>query len=158
MMGEHFLLETPLWEIFARGTLVYIALAVVLRLVPQRQTGNLAPNDVIALVIIGTLAADAIVGDAKSLLDLFLMILVIVFWDYISNLAEFYFPRFRRVAQHSPTLLIYKGVIVEKNLRKEKITEQELAAHLRLEGITDITQVQQAVLEADGQISFIRRR
>src|SRR5690606_41754416 len=106
MMGEHFLLETPLWEIFARGTLVYIAMAVVLRLVPQRQTGNLAPNDVITVVIIGTLAADAIVGDAKSLLDLFLMILLIDFLDYASSHPVFYFPRFRRVTQHSPTLLI----------------------------------------------------
>ena len=156
-MGENFVLETPLWEILARGTVVYIAIAVILRLVPQRQTGNIAPNDMIALVIIGTLAADAIVGEAKTLLDLLLMILVIIFWDYASNLAEFYFPRFRKVAQHSPTLLIYKGVILKKNLRNEKITEEELLANLRLNGISDIEKVQQAVLEAEGQISFIER-
>lgn len=156
-MGENFVLETPLWEIFSRGTVVYIAIAVILRLVPQRQTGNIAPNDMIALVIIGTLAADAIVGDAKTLLDLLLMILVIIFWDYVSNLAEFYFPRFRKVAQHSPTLLIYKGVMLKKNLRKEKITEEELLANLRLNGISDIEKVQQAVLEAEGEISFIKR-
>lgn len=156
-MGENFVLETPLWEIFSRGTVVYIAIAVILRLVPQRQTGNIAPNDMIALVIIGTLAADAIVGDAKTLLDLLLMILVIIFWDYVSNLAEFYFPRFRKVAQHSPTLLIYKGVMLKKNLRKEKITEEELLANLRLNGISDFEKVQQAVLEAEGEISFIKR-
>jgi len=156
-MGENFVLETPLWEIFARGTVVYIAIAVILRLVPQRQTGNIAPNDMIALVIIGTLAADAIVGEAKTLLDLLLMILVIIFWDYASNLAEFYFPRFRKVAQHSPTLLIYKGEMLKKNLRKEKITEEELLANLRLHGISDLAKVQQAILEAEGEISFIER-
>lgn len=157
MLGKIFLLETPLWEIFIRGTLVYIALAIALRLVPKRQTGNIAPNDMIAVVIIGALAADAIVGESKTLLDLFLMILVIVFWDYISNVAEYHFPRFRKIAQDSPTLLIYKGVILEKNLRKEKITQQELAASLRLHGVSDIAQVQQAVLEADGEISLIKR-
>lgn len=156
-MGENFVLETPLWEIFARGTVVYIAIAVIFRLVPQRQTGNIAPNDMIALVIIGTLAADAIVGDAQTLLDLLLMILVIIFWDYTSNLAEFYFPRFRKVAQHSPTLLIYKGEILKKNLRKEKITEEELLANLRLHGISDLAKVQQAILEAEGEISFIEK-
>lgn len=156
-MGVNFVLETPLWEIFARGTVVYIAIAVILRLVPQRQTGNIAPNDMIALVIIGTLAADAIVGEAKTLLDLLLMILVIIFWDYASNLAEFYFPRFRKVAQHSPTLLIYKGKMLKKNLRKEKITEEELLANLRLHGISDLAKVQQAILEAEGEISFIER-
>lgn len=156
-MGENFVLETPLWEIFTRGTVIYIFIAVVFRLVPQRQTGNIAPNDMIALVIIGTLSADAIVGEAKTLLDLVLMILVIIFWDYMSNLAEYYLPRFRHVAQHSPTLLIYKGVMLKKNLRKEKITEQELSANLRLNGISDIAHVHQAVLEADGQISFIQQ-
>src|SRR5690554_5250455 len=156
-MGEAFMLQTPPWEIFVRGTVIYIAIAIVLRLVPKRQTGNIAPNDMIALVIIGTLAADAIVGEAKTLLDLLLMILVIIFWDYASNLAEFYFPRFRKVAQHSPTLLIYKGEMLKKNLRKEKITEEELLENIRLNGISDIEKVQQAVLEAEGQISFIER-
>lgn len=156
-MNENYMFETPIWEILVRGTVVYIILAVALRLIPKRQIGNIAPNDMIALVIIGALAADAIMGETKTLMDLLLMIFVIIFWDYISNAAEFYFPGFRKVAQHSPTLLIYNGEILKKNLRKEKITEQELLANLRLHGISNIDKVQQAVLEADGHISCIEK-
>jgi uncharacterized membrane protein YcaP (DUF421 family) len=154
-MGETYLLETPLWVIAARGTAVYLTLALVLRLMPKRQTGNISPNDIIALVIVGSLGADAIMGEAHTLLDLLLMIFVILLWDYLFNLAEYAFPRFRGIAQDSPTLLIYQGVLIRENLRKEKLTEQELSANLRKKGIVDVTKVKQAILEVDGQISVI---
>lgn len=154
-MTETYFFTMPLWEIAARGSLVYLAIALVLRLVPKRQIGSVAPNDMIALVIVGSLAADAIMGDMKSLMDILLMIIVIILWDYLFNLAEFYFPRFRRVAQDSPTLLIHDGVILRKNMGKEKLTEQELAANLRRQGVADISKVRIAVLEVDGHISVV---
>lgn len=150
-------LETPLWEIFGRATLVYFALAVVIRLIPKRHTGNVSPNDLIALIIVGSLAADAIIGDAGTLLDALLMACVILLWDYAFNLLEYYVPRFRRVAQDSPTLLIHNGELVKAALRKEKLTEEELAASLRKHGVADIARVKQAVLEVDGQISVIEK-
>lgn len=150
--------ETPLWEIAARGSAVYLAVAAVLRLVPKRQIGSIAPNDMIALVIVGTLAADAIMGDVKALPDVLVMILVILLWDYLSNLAEYHFPRFRGIAQDSPTLLIHQGVLLRDNLRKEKLTEQELIASLRKQGVTEIGEVQQAILEVDGHISVVEKQ
>lgn len=156
-MGELFALEMPLWEILLRGTAVYLGLAVVLRLIPKRQAGNVSPNDMIALVVVGSLAADAIVGDARAMPDVFLMVVVVLLWDYAFNLLEFHFPRWRRVAQDSPTLLIHQGKVLKQNLAKEKLTEQELAAHLRKQGIEDPGRVKQAILEADGHISVIEK-
>jgi uncharacterized membrane protein YcaP (DUF421 family) len=77
-MVSAFMLETPLWEIVARSTMVYFALAVVLRLMPKRQIGNLSPNDMIAVILIGTLAADGIMGEAKTITDLLLMVVVVL--------------------------------------------------------------------------------
>jgi len=155
---EAFALETPLWLIALRGTVVYFAIWLVLRLMPKRSIGNLSANDVIALVIIGSLAADAILGEARSATDLLLMILVVLFWDHLFNLAEFHFPGFRRIAQHAPTLLIYKGVLLKDNLSKEKLTEEELGANLRRQGVSDLTRVEQAILEADGHISVVEKK
>ena len=149
--------EVPLWEIVLRGSAVYISISVVLRLVPKRQIGNIAPNDMIALVIVGTLAADAIMGDIKAPPDIIVMILVILLWDYLSNLAEYHFPWFRGVAQDTPTLLIHNGVLLRDNLRKEKLTEQELIANLRKQGVLEIGNVQQAILEVDGNISVVEK-
>lgn len=156
-MGEIFILETSLWDVIVRGTAVYLVIALVLRLMPKRHAGNLSPNDTITLVIIGSLAADAIVGEAKTLPDLLLMALVILLWDYLFNLAEYHFPRFRKMAQDTPTLLIHDGVLLKDNLQKEKLTEQELAANLRRQGVSDVAGVKQAVLEVDGHISVIEK-
>lgn len=152
-----FELETPLVEIFVRGTVVYLALAIVIRLIPKRHTGNLSPNDLITLILVGNLAGYAIIGEAKSITDVLLLLAVVLAWDYAFNVGEFYFPRLRGIAQDSPALLIHDGKLLRNNLRKEKLTEQELAASLRKHGIADITRVRQAVLEVDGHISVIEK-
>ena len=74
----------------------------------------------VALVIVGSLAADAMIGDAKTITDIFLMLVVVLLWDYLLNLLEYHFPGFRKIAQDSPTLLIHNGKILKENLRREK--------------------------------------
>jgi uncharacterized membrane protein YcaP (DUF421 family) len=156
-MSETFVLKAPLWEIAARGTVVYLTVALLLRLMPKRHSGNVSPNDMIALVIVGSLAADAVMGEAKGTLDILITILVITLWDYLFNLAEYHSPRFRRIAQDSPTLLIHDGILLKDNLRREMLTEQELAASLRKQGVSDIARVKQAILEVDGRISVVEK-
>ncbi len=154
-MSEWLIFETPIRELIARGTLVYLAVAVILRIMPKRQTGDLAPNDLIALVVVGTLTGDAILGDITAAPDILLLIAVVLAWDYLSNLFEYHFPRFHHVAQYSPTLLIHNGEVLKKNLAREKLTEDELQASLRKQGIEEFAAVRLAVLEVDGQISVI---
>lgn len=149
--------ETPVWEIVLRASVVYLLLALALRLLPKRHTGSLSPNDFIALVITGGITADAIAVGSQSTPDLLLMLGVIFLWDHIFNWLEFRFPRFRSVAQDTPTLLIHNGNVIKRNLARELMTEEELAATLRQHGILDTAEVQQAVLEVDGQISVIEK-
>lgn len=149
--------DMPVLEILFRGTVAYFAIILAIRFIPKRQTGDLSSNDVVALVIVGSLASDAIVGDTSALADILLMIIVVLFWDYIFNLLEYRFPKFRKVSQHSPTLLIYDGQLLKDNLACEKLTEEELYANLRKHGIDDIRHVKQAILEADGHISVIEK-
>ncbi len=151
------MLEIPLWEIVARGITVYVVVALVIRFIPKRQAGDVSPNDLIALIIVGSLGADAIIGEVAAILDVLLMIVVVLLLDYLINLLEYYFPRFRRIAQDTPTLLIHDGALLKENLRKEKLTEQELAASLRKQGVMDISRVKQAVLEVDGHVSVVEK-
>lgn len=149
--------EAPLWETALRGTVVYFVVAALMRLIPKRQTGNLSPNDLIALVIVGNLAGGGILGESKALGDILLLVTVILAWDYALNMLEYYFPRFRRVAQDSPTLLVHNGRILSANLRQEKLTEEELRANLRKKGVLDLGRVKLAVLEVDGQVSVVEK-
>ena len=109
----------------------------------------------IALIIVGSLAANGIAGEARTIPDVLLLVLVILLWDYLFNVLEYNFPRLRRVVQDSPTLLIHNGHVLKQNLRKERLTEQELAASLRKQGVADLRRVKQAILEVDGQISVV---
>lgn len=156
-MLEALRLEMSLWEILTRSTLIYLAIALIIRLAPKRHTGSLSPNDIIALVIVGDLAGYAIVGESSSVPDVLLMILVVMLWSYLINVLEYYFPRLRGIDQHSPTLLIHNGTLIKSNLAKEKLTEEELSASLRKQGVAEIAQVKQAILEVDGQLSVVKK-
>src|SRR5690606_7166375 len=121
-MLEAFSLELSLWEILARGTIIYLAIAVIIRFIPKRHTGSMSPNDIIALVLVGDLAGYAMVGETTSAPDVLLMIVVVLVWSSLFNVLEYYFPRLRSIDQHSPTLLIHNGQLLKANLAKEKLT------------------------------------
>lgn len=154
---DAFRLDMPIWEILMRGTVVYIAIVAMIRFIPKRHTGELSPNDLFTMIIVGGMAADAILGGSNSIIDIALMAAVVLLLDYGLNLAEFHSPRFRQIAQHSPTLLIYNGSLIPQSLRKEKLTREDLAASLREHGVDELSNVKQAVLEIDGRISIIRK-
>ena len=84
------------------------------------------------------------------------MIAVIVGWGYLSDVLEYHFPLVHRLLREPETALIRDGQILRKNLRREFVTEEELMAALREEGIKDPSKVHSACLEADGQISVIK--
>lgn len=152
------LFESPIWLTILRGTGIYLLLAVILRVMPKRETGSLSPNDIVGLVIVANLAGDAIAGEVVAASDLMLLVMVVLGWSYILNLLEYHFPRWRTIVQDTPTLLIHNGEVLSANLEKEKLTEQELYANLRKNGVRDISQVHQAVLEVDGQISVVQKQ
>lgn len=154
-MSDVLLPQLPIWEAFLRGTLIYLVLALTMRLIPKRSLGNLSPNDLIALVLVGNLSAYGIVGESASTVDVLLMIVVVLAWNMLFNYLEYYVPRLRRVAQDQPTLLIHNGRVIKENLRKEKLTEQELTAGLRKHGVLSHKHVRVAVLEVDGELSVV---
>ncbi len=156
-MIETFELQAPLWETAARGAGIYLILAAIVRLLPKRQAGDVSPNDLLALVVVGAVTADAMVGEITGMVDLFVVAIVVLLIDYGINLLEYRFPRFRRVAQHTPTLLVHDGVVLRRNLQKEKVTDEELAASLRKAGVDDVARVKLAVLEADGHVTVIKK-
>lgn len=157
-MREWFTLETPLWEIVARVLVVFFAVALLLRFIPKRYAGKLGPNDMVTMVIVGSMAGYAIRGEATRVPDLLLMALLVLALSYLLNVAEYHFPAMRGLSQDSPTLLIHNGEVQRKNLAKEKLTKEELEANLREQGVADVRKVKQAILETDGRISVVEEK
>jgi len=145
----------PAPEIVLRASLMYIALTVVLRAIPKRNAGRIAPNDMMTLILVGALGAGAVMGGATSVADILLMVAVILGWACLLDLLEYRYPAVRRVLHARQTTLIEHGRLVRPNMRRELVTEEELLSVLREAGIDDVAQVRSACLEPNGEISVI---
>jgi uncharacterized membrane protein YcaP (DUF421 family) len=148
--------ETPVLELLVRTSAIYLVVVIAIRLLPKRQAGSLSPHDVMVLVLMGGLTSKAMEGESKSATEYLFMICVLLFWGYVFSWLAHRFPRLRPLQQENPTPLVQHGRLLRRNMQREIITEEELLASLRKEGISDITEVRQAILEADGQISVIK--
>ncbi|WP_046869279.1 DUF421 domain-containing protein [Microvirga massiliensis] len=156
-MADIFALTKPPWEIVVRATVVYFALVLLVRVIPKRRAGSISPNDMVALIVIGGLATDAIMGGSDSVTDIVLMIGLIVAWSYVTDALEFYFPPLGRFLRDRQTTLVRDGRLLRRNMQRELITEDELMAILREERVSDLSMVEAACMEADGQISVVRK-
>jgi uncharacterized membrane protein YcaP (DUF421 family) len=152
---EMFELTMPLWEIAARATIVYLAIILVVRVMPKRKTGHISPNDMLTLIVIGGMATDAIMGGSTSIGDILLLIGIVLAWGYVLDLMEFRMPAVSRLLREPETVLVENGQLLRRNMRSEMVTEDELMSVLRKQGISDLSGVRSACLEADGEISVI---
>jgi uncharacterized membrane protein YcaP (DUF421 family) len=151
-----FVPTVSLVEIILRGSMIYLLIFVLMRL-RRRQAGGLGIADLLVVVMIADAAQNAMAGEYKSVTEGFVLVGTIVFWDYLLDYLSYRFPGFRHWITPSPLPLIQDGKMVRRNMRQELVTREELMEHLREQGIEDITDVKEACLEGDGQISVIKK-
>lgn len=147
----------PVLETIVRGSAVYWFLFLLFRLVIHRDVGAIAIADVLVLVIIADAAQNAMAGDYRSISDGFVLIGTIVFWNFLTDWLSYRFPRFSRFAEPPLLLLVKNGRMVRGNMRRELMSEDELRAKLREQGIDDLSRVKEAFMERDGQVSVIEK-
>ncbi len=141
-------------EIFLRGTIIYLFLFFVLRLL-RREAGALGISDFLVVVLIADAAQNAMASDYKSITEGLLLVGTIVFWDYLLDWLGYRFPLMQRVLRPKPLLLVKDGQLQRRNLKEEMITKEELMGQLREQGIEDLAEVRKCYLEADGHVSVI---
>lgn len=148
-------LETPILELVLRAALLFALFMVLLRIVPRRSVGELASMDLVFLLLITNAASNSL-GEFSSLTDGTVQILTFFGLNYLTNQLSYRFPAIERLLEHSPLPVVQNGRMLRRNMRKEALTEEELMASLRKEGIGDLVQVRKAVVESDGRLGFIR--
>lgn len=148
--------STPLLEIVLRGTIVYLFLFVVLR-VMRHQAGAINITDLLLVVLIADAAQNAMGADYKSITEGVILVATIAAWDYALDWLSFRFPRLQRLIQPPPLPLIQNGMMLRRNMRRELISEDELLAQLRENGVESISKVKNCWLEGDGKLSVIKK-
>src|SRR5205823_14040329 len=149
--------EIGIWEKVLRSVVVYLFMLLAFRFTGKRQVGQLTPFDLVVLLIISNVVQNAVIGPDNSLGGGLLGAAVILGLNYAFVDLTFRSKRLRRLLEATPTLLIHNGQILHQNLKKERITLDDLHAALRRAGIVDAEHVRVAVLEENGGISVIPR-
>lgn len=155
--GQVFGLTTSPFELIIRGSAMYLFLLAMFRTVLQRDIGAVGVADILLLVLIADASQNAMAGEYKSVSDGIILVTTIVGWNFLFDYLSFRFPRVRRLVQPPTLRLVRDGAILYRNLRREFITEDELWAKLRENGVDCLADVRSATMESDGTISVIKR-
>lgn len=154
---ELFSLTVSPLELIVRGSLIYLFLFFVFRGILQRDIGSVGVADVLVLVLISDAAQNAMAAEYRSVTDGLILISTILGWNLLFDYLAFRFPRLRRLLQAPELPLIRNGKVIQRNLRREFMSMDELLAKLRENGIADLSEVRVAYMESDGTVSVIRR-
>jgi uncharacterized membrane protein YcaP (DUF421 family) len=142
-------------ELIIRGSLVYLALFSVLRLLPSRQLGTLGITDLLVVVLFAEAAQNAMASNYTSITEGAILVATVIFWSYLLNWLGYKLPQFQRFMNPPPLLLIKNGRMIQRHLQRELITDEELMSKLRQQGVEFLADVKLAYMEADGRISII---
>jgi uncharacterized membrane protein YcaP (DUF421 family) len=145
-------------DLVLRTAVVFALIFVVTRVIGRRELGSLEPFDLIVLVVIGDLVQQGVTQSDYSLTGVALVISTLCLMTVLVSYLSYKFPRLRPALDGEPLVLIEDGDVVEANLRRERLTVAELAAEARLQQIAQLSEVRFAVLETNGNISFIPKK
>lgn len=149
---------TPLLEILIRGSVMYLGLFVLLRVILKRESGTTGVTNLLVIVLLADAAQNGMAGGYTSVGDGLLLVAVIIGWSYLLDALAFRWPAAARLIRPNSLLLVRHGRILRHNLRRELITDEELYGQLRQQGVDDLAQVREVRMESDGQLSVITHR
>ena len=148
-------MSEPWWELILRGMVVYVFLLVLLRLTGKRQVGQLAPFDLVLLLVLSNAVQNSMNGGDNSLIGGLISAVTLVAVNYLVGLMTFRNKKLEAFIEGRPMLLIHNGKLFEDVLRKAQMTHHELNAALRQAGCTCVENVHMAVLENNGSVSVV---
>jgi uncharacterized membrane protein YcaP (DUF421 family) len=151
---DMFTLNLPVVEKILRTVIIYAALIIGLRLAGKRELAQLNPFDLVVLLTISNTVQNAIIGDDNSVTGGVIGVATLLLLNYVVVRFVYSNRRIEKLVEGEEELLVSRGKINQKNLRRETITlaELEIAAHRQ--GISSLADVEKAVLEPGGGVSF----
>jgi uncharacterized membrane protein YcaP (DUF421 family) len=152
-----FNMSVPWWELIVRSLLVYAALIVLLRVSGKRQVGQLAPFDLVLLLVLSNAVQNSMNGGDNSLVGGLISAVTLVGANYIVGKATFNSKRLEAIIEGRPQIIVHNGKVFEDVMAKAQLTHHELQAALRQAGCACVEDVQSAVLENNGSISVLTR-
>ncbi len=144
-------------DLVVRAVVAFLFVYLLTRVIGRRELSSMQPFDLIMLVMIGDLVQQGVTQNDFSVTGALLVGSTIALMTVGVSYTSFKVPRLRPVLDGEPLIVVEDGKPIDRNLRRNRITLEELAAAARANGIGSVDQVRWAVLETNGRITFLKK-
>jgi uncharacterized membrane protein YcaP (DUF421 family) len=144
-------------DLVLRTGAVFFFLLLLTRVIGRRELSSLEPFDLILLIILGDAVQQGLTQDDYSVTGAILVVGTFAVLQVFVSWVSFRFPKSRPILDGEPIIVLQDGKLIDRNLKRERLTPEELAVAARRQGIASFDQVQWAVLETSGELTFIKK-
>jgi uncharacterized membrane protein YcaP (DUF421 family) len=145
-------------DIVLRALTTFIFLFVLTRIIGKRELGSLQPFDLLLLIVLGDALQQGMTQDDYSLTGAFLIVGTFAVLQVGVSWVGFRFPGARPILEGEPIIVLQDGKLIERNLRRERLTLDDIAEGARKQGIAHLADVRFVILETDGTLSFLQHQ
>lgn len=145
-----------LGRVLVVGTLAYVGLVAILRISGKRTLTKLNAFDLVVTVALGSTLATVLLSKSVALAEGVLVMVLLVFLQFMITWLSVRSPGFRDLVKSEPTLIMHQGEFLDRAMRAQRITRDEVMAALRSDGVMDASQAAAVVLETDGTITVVK--
>jgi uncharacterized membrane protein YcaP (DUF421 family) len=143
-------------DLVLRAVVIFAFVLLLTRVIGKRELGSLQPFDLILLIVLGDALQQGLTQDDYSLTGAILVVGTIAVLQVCVSWLSYRFPRTRPILEGEPLVIVQDGKVIERNLKRERLTVDEITEAARKQQIAHLAEVRFAVLETDGEISFIK--
>jgi uncharacterized membrane protein YcaP (DUF421 family) len=144
-------------DIVLRAIVLYAFIVLLMRVIGRRELSSMTPFDLVLLIVLGDAIQQGLTQDDYSVTGALLAIATIATLQVTTSYLSFRSKTARRLFEGNPVVLVDHGEIVERNLKRERMTPDEVAEEMRQQQISSLDEVTWAILESNGSISFIKK-
>jgi uncharacterized membrane protein YcaP (DUF421 family) len=144
-------------DIVLRAIVLYAFIVFVMRVIGRRELSSMTPFDLVLLIVLGDAIQQGLTQDDYSVTGAILAVATIATLQVFTSYLSFRSKRARTVLEGEPIVLVDHGEIVRRNLERERMTEDEVAEEMRQQQISSLDDVEWAIIETNGSISFIKK-
>lgn len=156
-MPDLFALSMPWWEFILRAVVVYVVVLTMVRVAGKRALGQFTPFDMLLLILLGNAVQNALLGQDTSLGGGLILAATLIVLNYFVGWVTTRSPAVERVIDGEPVVLARHGQVLHRVLQRELVSKADFSRAMRDAGCENIDEVDLALLEINGHITFLRK-
>lgn len=145
------------FDIIIKTVLFYLVLVIIIRLLGKREVGEISVFDLVVILLVADIATLAITDEWSLVIPAILSLFALLILQKVIAIISLKFPKFRKLIDYSPSVIIYAGKLNIKEMKKQSYTVEDLISQAREKGVMDLSEIKMAILESTGQLSIFKK-